>query len=167
MAYNNYKNYNAYPQQGYAPQQGYTPQGYAPQGYAPQGYAPRNGYNRNGGYQQQRQQVKKKSGAKEVVGTTKEGRQYFGINAWFFNRRSGLVTISAFESSKSTHFTTQRGRDGITLMFEVFYKDSGIKRLEVGMYFYDTGKAFLEGLGIIVSTKANNGGYAGYFRKKS
>ncbi|MFJ1382063.1 hypothetical protein [Capnocytophaga canimorsus] len=115
---------------------------------------------------QSQQPYKKKSGAKEVQGVTREGKEYFGISAWFVSKNAGLVKINAFENSKSTHFTTQRGREGVSLMFEVVYRDSGIKRLEVATYFFDTGKAFLKDLGIIVSTKASNGGYAGFFKPK-
>lgn len=140
---------------------GYQNRGYQSSGYQNRGYQ-NSGY-QNRGYQRA---PKKKSGAKEVQGTTKEGNQYFGISAWFSRKNVGLVQIKAFENSKSTHFTTERGRDGISLMFEVFYKNSGIKRLEVATYFFDSGKAFLKDLGIIVSTKAPNGGYAGYFQKK-
>lgn len=140
---------------------GYQNRGYQSSGYQNRGY-------QNAGYQNRGYQKapKKKSGAKEVQGTTKEGNQYFGISAWFYRKNVGLVQIKAFENSKSTHFTTERGRDGVSLMFEVFYKNSGIKRLEVATYFFDSGKAFLKDLGIIVSTKAPNGGYAGYFQKK-
>ncbi|CEN37612.1 hypothetical protein [Capnocytophaga cynodegmi] len=140
---------------------GYQNRGYQSSGYQNRGYQ-NSGY-QNRGYQRA---PKKKSGAKEVQGTTKEGNQYFGISAWFSRKNVGLVQIKAFENSKSTHFTTERGRDGVSLMFEVFYKNSGIKRLEVATYFFDSGKAFLKDLGIIVSTKAPNGGYAGYFQKK-
>ncbi|MFJ1412404.1 hypothetical protein [Capnocytophaga canimorsus] len=146
-----YPNY-AYPQrQAQYPQQRYPQQQY-PQGQYPQG--------------QSQQPYKKKSGAKEVQGVTREGKEYFGISAWFVSKNAGLVKINAFENSKSTHFTTQRGREGVSLMFEVIYRDSGIKRLEVATYFFDTGKAFLKDLGIIVSTKAPNGGYAGFFKPK-
>lgn len=145
---------------------GYQNRGYQSSGYQNRGY--QNAGYQNAGYQNRGYQKapKKKSGAKEVQGTTKEGNQYFGISAWFSRKNVGLVQIKAFENSKSTHFTTERGRDGVSLMFEVFYKNSGIKRLEVATYFFDSGKAFLKDLGIIVSTKAPNGGYAGYFQKK-
>ncbi|GIJ93002.1 hypothetical protein CAPN001_08590 [Capnocytophaga stomatis] len=154
MAYRNRNQGYNYPQQ-----QGYYQQPFYP--YSPQ-YSHGN-YSQKRGYQQA---PKKKSGAKEVQGTTKDGNQYFGISAWFSRKNVGLVQIKAFANKKSTHFTTERGRDGVSLMFEVFYKNSGIKRLEVATYFFDSGKAFLKDLGIIVSTKAPNGGYAGYFQKK-
>lgn len=109
---------------------------------------------------------RKKSGAKEVKGVTKNGDQYFGISGWFVRNNVGLVKINAFVNSKSTHFTTQAGRDGVSLMFEVIYQNTGVKRLEIATYFFDSGKAFLKELGIVVSTKARNGGYAGFFKKK-
>lgn len=107
--------------------------------------------------------VRKRSGAKFVQGMTKDGHPYRGVVAWFWRKSCGMVKISAFENQKSTEFETSNGRQGIALLFEVLYRDSGVKHLETGTYFYDTGKVFLKRLGIVISTKAPNGGYCGFF----
>ncbi|MDT9500401.1 hypothetical protein [Capnocytophaga canimorsus] len=158
MSRNNY-NRNYAPVPFVQPEPIYYPAGYNV-------YPQRQGQYSQRQYPQGQQGYKKKSAAKEVKGLTREGKEYFGISAWFVSKNTGLVKINAFENSKSTHFTTQRGRDGVSLMFEVVYRNSGIKRLEVATYFFDTGKAFLKELGIIVSTKAPNGGYCGFFKPK-
>ncbi|MFJ1366451.1 hypothetical protein ACILDU_08405 [Capnocytophaga canimorsus] len=164
MSRNNY-NRNYAPVPFVQPEPVYYPAGYSHPNYAypqRQPQYPQPQYPQG----QSQQPYKKKSGAKEVKGLNKNGKEYFGVSAWFKSKNSGLVKISAFENQKSTYFTTQRGREGVSMMFEVFYRDSGIKRLEVATYFFDNGKAFLKDLGIIVSTKAPNGGYAGYLRNK-
>lgn len=150
MAYNNYNNnYPQYPDnQGWQGAPFVLPPNYVQPQY-PQQATP-----------------KKKSGAKEVTGKTQNGDNFFGIVAWFSRKGVGLVQVRAFQNSKSTEFETEKGRRGINMMFEVFYKNTGVKRLETACYFYDSGKAFLEKLGIVISTKANNGGYCGYYSKK-
>lgn len=107
---------------------------------------------------------KKKSGAKEVSGNGENGT-YWGVSAWFANRNTGLVKISAFKNRKSTEYKNERGEKGISLMFEVIYTRTGQKHLEVATYKYSTGKAFLKTLGIVISTKAPNGGFCGFLRK--
>ena len=108
---------------------------------------------------------KKQSGATEKEFVTKDGATGTVINAWFRNRKAGMVKIVAFENSKSVKSESRKGNRFITTMFEIFYKDSGNKILEIGTYNYNSGKVFLKKTGIIISTKAPNGGYAGYYRK--
>lgn len=113
-------------------------------------------------------QKKKKSGAKFVVGTTKEGRQFRGVSAWFHRKDCGLVKINAFENSNTPdEVTSNLGNVFLHLMFEVFYQNSGQKALELGLFNLTTGKVLLKRLGIVISTKAPNGGYAGFFSKKN
>lgn len=107
---------------------------------------------------------KKKSGAKEVSGTNSNGK-WWGVSAWFANKRSGLVKISAFENEKSTRFENEKGEESIMLLFEVIYPNTGQKVLEISQYKFSTGKAFLSNLGIVISTKSPNGGYCGFLRK--
>lgn len=107
--------------------------------------------------------VKRKGGAKEVQGQTKEGRDYFGVSAWFYRENTGMVSINAFVNEKSTWFPDADNPEGVTMMWEVFYRNTGVKRITIASYFFDSGKAYLKDLGIMVSTKANdNGGWAGF-----
>lgn len=107
-------------------------------------------------YQGRRPQ-KKHSGAKE--GQTKKGKLY--VYAWNYSRDRGLIKIKAFENKKTTFSTSERGNEFATLMFEIFYTKTGNKLLEIAPYNLTTGKVFLEQLGIVISTKAPNGGYCG------
>ena len=109
---------------------------------------------------------KKRSGAKEGSFVTKDGVTGIYINGWNYNRRRGLLTVKAFENSKSKKYESDRGNKFISLMFEIFYKDSGNKILEVGLYNMTTGKVFLEKIGMVISTKAPNGGYFGQIKSK-
>lgn len=113
------------------------------------------GYNNNNNnYQQSQQLPPKRSGAKE--GRTKHGKLY--LSAWKVGKRSGMVTVSAFENKRSTWYKENRR---VTLMCEVIFKDQGTKMLELVHYNLDTGKAFLPKLGLVLSTKAARGGYLG------
>ncbi|MDO5607391.1 MAG: hypothetical protein Q4G08_02935 [Capnocytophaga sp.] len=143
-------------------------------GYFPQnqgGYYPQNQggsfpqQNRYGG---QASASKKRSGAKVVQGNTKDGVMYYGVTAWFYRRRTGLVTISAFENSRSKRYTGEKnGNNFISLLFEVFYRDTGSKFLEIAQFNINTGKVLLPKTGIVISTKANNGGYAGFWSRQN
>ncbi|CEN51932.1 hypothetical protein [Capnocytophaga canis] len=156
-----------------SPQPPFYGPGYAPVDYQPAPFYPYSRSYSQGNYQSYRGEKKKykddgkkKSGAKEVHGTTKDGNRFFGVVGWFYRQNVGLVNIKAFENSKSTHYTTQQGKEGIALMFEVTYRDSGVKRLEIAPYSFVTGKAFLKETGIVISTRVNNGGYAGFYSNK-
>ena len=109
----------------------------------------------------ERREPKKKSGAKMGIQSKgiNEGKIY--ISAWKANKRHGLVKITAFENARSTRSESQAGNKFCTMMFEIFYQDSGSKVLEIAPYNMTSGKVFLEKLGWVVSTKARNGGYVG------
>lgn len=126
------------------------------------------GYNnRDTRYRNSEPEYKKKSGAKETEGYTQGDKKFFGVVAWFYKQRTGMVNIRAFANEKSTWFDDEDGNPlGVTLMWEVFYRDTGTKQLEVASYFFDSGKAYLKNLGVMVSTKAPNGGYAGFIPSK-
>jgi len=108
---------------------------------------------------------KKRSGAKEVRGTTKDGNPYFGVVAWNAGKH-GMLKVSAFENANSTRFTNDRGEESIMLLFEVINTSTLAKHLEVAQYKFSTGKAMLSNLGKIISTKAPNGGYFGQYKKQ-
>lgn len=112
------------------------------------------------------EEPKKKSGAKETEGYTKGDRKFFGVVAWFYKERTGMVSIKAFSNEKSTWFDTEDGNGGVTMMWEVFYRDTGVKNITIASYFFGSGKAYLKDLGVMVSTKAPNGGYAGFIPSK-
>lgn len=138
------------------------------------------GYNRGydkreGRYKEQRrsafryekvEEPKKRSGAKETEGYTQNDRKFFGVVAWFYKARTGMVSIKAFSNEKSTWFDTEDGNGGVTMMWEVFYRDTGVKNITIASYFFGSGKAYLKELGVMVSTKAPNGGYAGFIPSK-
>jgi len=118
---------------------------------------------RNSGQDRYQQQNwgKKKSGAKE--GRQKAGKNQgkVYVSGWKANKRHGMVKISAFENARSTRSRSESGNEFVTMMFEIFYKDTGAKVLEVAPYNLTTGKVFLEKVGWCISTKARNGGYVG------
>ena len=109
---------------------------------------------------------KKRSGAKEKSFVTKDGFTGICIHAWNYTRRRGMLRVKAFENSKSKTYESKRGNEFISLMFECFYKDTGNKLLEVALYNTKTGKAYLEKLGMVISTKAPNGGYFGQIKNR-
>ena len=104
---------------------------------------------------------KKKSGAKAGIQSRgkNEGKLY--VSAWKANKEHGMVKISAFENARSVSSESRNGNKFVTMMFEVFYKRTGSKVLEVANYNKTTGKVFLEKVGWVISTKAPNGGYVG------
>jgi len=103
------------------------------------------------------QDYKKKSGAKE--GRTKDDKIF--VSAWNASKEKGMISISAFENRKSTESKSDRGNMFITMMFEIIYKRTGNKMLEVGNYNLTTGKVFLQKPGLVISTRAPNGGFCG------
>ena len=104
---------------------------------------------------------KKRSGAKMGIQSKgrNEGKIY--VSAWKANKQHGLVKISAFENARSTRSESQSGNKFVTMMFEIFYQNSGSKVLEIAPFNLTSGKVFLEKLGWVVSTKARNGGFTG------
>ncbi|MEP3228767.1 MAG: hypothetical protein ABJO02_03360 [Reichenbachiella sp.] len=110
-------------------------------------------------YRQDRNQ-KKHSGAKEKQ--CKNGA--LGIFAWNYSRNRGLISVKGFTNSKSTESESERGNKFVTIMLECFYKNSGNRVLELVNYNKTTGKAYLEKLGMVISTKAPNGGYFGQIK---
>ncbi|MRJ08070.1 hypothetical protein EDL99_04100 [Ornithobacterium rhinotracheale] len=117
------------------------------------------GYNR--GYNNQRPQ-KKHSGAK--AGTTKKGGIY--VTAWNYSKQKGMITVKAFENSRSVRSESQTGNRFLMMMFEVFYKNTGAKVLELANYNVNTGKVYLQKVGMVISTKAPNGGYFGQIKSR-
>ncbi|MGP2571608.1 hypothetical protein, partial [Ornithobacterium rhinotracheale] len=104
---------------------------------------------------------KKHSGAK--AGQGKNGRFY--VTAWNYSKQRGLITVRAFENSKSVRSESPNtGNRFITMMFEVFYKKTGAKVLEIASFNVNTGKVYLQKLGMVISTKAPNGGYFGQIK---
>ena len=171
MAYNNknyknngYSNYNRY-------NSGSNRQGYNNSynsGSNRQGY--NNSYNSGSNSQGYNNSYRKpKSGAQEVHGTTKDGNNYFGVTGWFVRRDTGLIKVSGFVNSLSKEYQSSRGNHFVSLMFEIFYQNSGVKKLELGLYSTTTGKVYLEQSNIIISTKTKReggSGYCGFLSKK-
>lgn len=126
-----------------------------------------NGGYGNGHYQNRNKgnyrnaQPKKKSGAKMGIQSKgrNEGKIY--VSAWKANKQMGLVKITAFENSRSTRSESKSGNKFVTMMFEIFYQNSGSKVLEIAPFNLTSGKVFLEKLGWVISTKASRGGYCG------
>lgn len=104
----------------------------------------------------------KKSGAK--AGMTKHNKMF--VAAWNASKDKGLIVVSAFENSRSTHSESQTGNKFITMMFEIQYRKSGNRLLELANYNVTTGKVYLQKLGMVISTKAARGGYFGRIARK-
>ena len=118
------------------------------------------------GQQQHAKPYKKMSGARVSEVVTKSGPNQgvvsMHVNAWNYSKSRGMLTVNAFENSKSTRTTGEKnGNQHIVLMFEIFYKNSGVKILELGSYNITSGKVYLSKINMVISTKANNGGYFG------
>lgn len=158
MAYNN-KNYK---NNGYSNYNRYN------SGSNRQGY--NNSYNSGSNNQGYNNSYRKpKSGAQEVQGTTKDGNNYFGVTGWFVRRDTGLIKVSGFVNSLSKEYQSSRGNHFVSLMFEIFYQNSGVKKLELGLYNTTNGKVYLEKSNIIISTKTKReggSGYCGFLSKK-
>lgn len=106
---------------------------------------------------------KKHSGAKSGQG--KNGKFY--VTAWNYSKQRGLIAVKAFENSKSVRSESPNtGNRFITMMFEVFYKKTGAKVLEIASFNVNTGKVYLQKLGMVISTKAPNGGYFGQIKTR-
>lgn len=120
-----------------------------------------NNYGNSYGGNRGGRQTKKHSGAKESIQRKGKNEGGVSVHAWIYRKGMGLVKITAFENAKSTHSSSDRGNKFVTMMFEMFYKDSGNTVLEVGNYCLTTGKVYLEKPGWVISTKAPNGGYCG------
>lgn len=111
---------------------------------------------------------KKKSGAKEITTdkagkrlVDRNGKPIIGVSAWMVSRSTGLISISGFSHYKSTWFSNAKGQEGVSIIVDVVYKDTGQKTTAAIAYNTVTGKAYLKELGIMFSTKGNNGGYCG------
>lgn len=112
------------------------------------------GKRRKGGWN--KDDNKKYNGAKEGTFVSKKGgvgRPMIYVNAWNYSKRRGLVTIKAFENSKSVKSVSKKGNKFITMMFETFYKDSGNRVLEVGNYNVTSGKLYLQKTNMVLCTK--------------
>jgi hypothetical protein len=138
--------------------------------YKNNGYSNYNRYNSGSNRQGYNNSYRKpKSGAQEVQGTTKEGNKYFGVTGWFIRRDTGLIKVSGFVNSLSKEYQSSRGNHFVSLMFEIFYQNSGVKKLELGLYNTTSGKVYLEQSNIIISTKTKRdggSGYCGFLSKK-
>ena len=127
---------------------------------APQNF--KDNYNRGGNISR----PNKRSGAKLGIQSKgkNEGKVY--VSGWKANKSHGLVKITAFENGRSTRSESKTGNRFVMLMFEIFYQNTGTKVLELANFNLTSGKAYLEKLGWVVSTKAPNGGYVGKISKR-
>lgn len=121
------------------------------------------------------QPYKKKSGAKEIrtdkAGkqlTDRNGKPVIGLSAWCYTKRTGLISISGFSHYKSKWYENAKGEEGVSIVCEVVYKDSGVTKIIPVAYNAVTGKAYLKEIGLMLSTKGANGGFCGQmsFNKK-
>lgn len=111
---------------------------------------------------------KKRSGAKNGI-TQKKNNHAGGkiwVNAWNYSRQRGLITASAIENKKSVKSKSKNGNRFVTMMFEIFYHNTGNTVLEVANYNVDSGKVYLEKIGMVISCQAPNGGYFGRIKRK-
>ena len=124
--------------------------------------------NYNDNYQSNDNGSKKKhSGAK--VGVQREGKNKGKIylSAWNYSRSRGMITVKAFENAKSKAYTVKStGNRFVMVMLEIFYKKTGNIILDLVSYNLDTGKAYSDKLGMVISCQAPNGGYFGQIKTK-
>ena len=110
---------------------------------------------------------KKHSGAKEGVQTAGINKGKLYVTAWNYSRGRGMITVKAFENKKSKAYEVKKtGNRFVMMMFEVFYKRTGNTVLELASYNLDSGKVYLEKLGMVISCQAPNGGYFGQIKSK-
>lgn len=121
-----------------------------------------NGYG-GGGYSNN--QPKKRSGAKETIQKKGKNTGKLAIVAWNYSRRRGLITLSAFENKKSKRIKSKVGNRFVTLIAEVVSRDTGEVSIHPIIYNVETGKAFVQRLNMVISTKAANGGYFGTIKR--
>lgn len=114
-------------------------------------------YNNSGGQQQQ----KKRSGAKESTIGKGKSQGMIAVTAWNYSKKRGLITVKAFQNKKSTKSKSDKGNRFVSLIFEVFYHRTGNTIICPAPYNVDSGKAYLDKLNMVISTKARNGGYFG------
>lgn len=103
----------------------------------------------------------KKSGASESIISSGKSKGLIAVNAWNKSKSKGFITAKAFQTHKSTKSVGESGKRHVALVFEVFYRDTGNTVICPASYCVDTGKAFLDKLNMVISTKAPNGGYFG------
>jgi len=106
---------------------------------------------------------KKRSGAKCGVGTN--GKFY--VSAWNASRDKGLIVVSAFENKKSKKYEVKSSGKKFTMMiFEIVYRKTGNKVLELASFCTTTNKVYLKRLGMVISCNAPNGGYMGQIKRR-
>ncbi len=116
------------------------------------------GYQRNQGFNTPK---KKRSGAKLSRITKGKGQGMWSVHAWNYSRSKGLITVKGFQNTKSTKYSNASGEESSSIMLEIFYKRTGAKWLELCWIKENTGKIHIDSLGMVISTKAPNGGYFG------
>ena len=110
---------------------------------------------------------KKHSGAKVGVQTAGKNKGGVYVTAWNYSKSRGMITVKAFENKKSKKYQGKKnGNRFVMMIFEVFYKRTGNTVLELASYNVDSGKVYLEKLGMVISCQAPNGGYFGQISSK-
>ena len=104
---------------------------------------------------------KKRSGAKETIQRKGKNKGKLAISAWNYSRSKGLIVFSAFENKRSKYPQSKKGNKFITMIGELVHRKTGEVTVHPIIYNVDTGKAYLNRLDMVISTKAPNGGYFG------
>ncbi len=123
-----------------------------------------NNYNQNSGYNQNK---KKRSGAKLSPIKIGKGRGMWSVHAWNYSKERGLVTVKGFQNTRSTKYSNDQGEQSSSIMLEIFYHRTGQRLLNLGWIKENTGKIYVDKLGMVISTKAPNGGYFGKINSKN
>lgn len=120
-------------------------------------YRQNNYGNNNRGYNSRGRggQGKKRTFAKEgrIRGGKSDGLLY--ISATRYSKKFGKVTAKAFENHSSKKSESDRGNKFVSLAFEITWVDTGNKSTYWALYNLTSGKAFIEELGWVISTKGN------------
>ena len=131
--------------------------------YDNSGRNPREG---RGNYEGYNRRQKKRSGARSTIIQKGKSKNLMAITAWNYSRGRGMIVAQGFEHKKSTRVESKAGNKFISIVFEVTYRRTGNVMTIPALYNVNTGKAYLDKLGMVISTKAANGGYFGTATKR-
>lgn len=115
---------------------------------------------KSSGFYPQNEQ-KKKSGAKLTMIKDGPNEGMYSVHAWNASKERGLITAKGFQSRKSVSYSNKQGEESSSILLNIFYKRTGASFRELCWLKHNTGKIYVPTLGMVISTKAPNGGYFG------
>jgi hypothetical protein len=110
--------------------------------------------------------VKKKSGSKAGTAfsrSTGEGKPW--VSGWK-KVNGGIISIICGPYHKTDTYESKMGRKSQTWLANIQPPNGAQAYRLPCMYYMDTGRVVIDGLGFVINPKAANGGYCGTFKKK-